>query len=103
MRLLCSAFLVIGGSLFAAETSNQIDRKSMIEMHQKMAQAHKKAADCLKANKPVDECNREAMKMCPMANSEMCPFMGGMSGMMNDHKKMKGEHKEMDMPENDKK
>lgn len=103
MRLLCSAFLMISNSLFAAETSNQADRKSTIEMHQKMAEAHKKAADCLKTNKPVDECNSEAMKMCPMANSEKCPFMGGMSGMMKDQKEMKGDHKGMEMPEANKK
>lgn len=78
---------------FAAE-----DRPALIEMHEKMAAAHKKAADCLKAGKPVKDCNREAMKDCPMMNTGMCPFMGDMGmmggGMRHDGRKPAGEGEE---------
>jgi hypothetical protein len=67
-------------------------RKEKIEMHEKMAEHHKMAADCLKAGKPLDECNNEAMKGCPMMGKD-CPFMekGHMDKeMMREHmKKMK--------------
>ncbi len=85
-----AALLFLASPLLAADAAKPGDRQSLIEMHQKMAKAHQKAAVCLKAGKPVDECNREAMKMCPMANSEKCPFMGNMGGMMKDQ--MKGDH-----------
>lgn len=61
--------------------------KAQIEMHEKMVKAHQAAVDCLKSGKPVDACNAEAMKMCPMSKSSKCPFMKhGMKGM----KGMKG-------------
>jgi hypothetical protein len=60
-------------------------RKALIEMNEKMVRTHRKAADCLKAGKPVDQCNMEAMKICPLTNSSICPFMGNMGKM---HEKM---------------
>jgi predicted small metal-binding protein len=49
-------------------------RKQKIETYEKMSMQYKTAAECLKQNKPLDECNTEAMKGCPMMGKD-CPFM----------------------------
>jgi hypothetical protein len=83
------AFLSSAG--LAHELTDQ-QRKEKIELHEKMAERHKVAAECLKSGKSPDDCNMEAMKGCPMTG-ENCPFVekGHMDKqMMREHmKKMK--------------
>ena len=71
-------------------------RKEKIEFNEKMSERFKIAAECLKAGKPLDDCNDEAMKGCPMMGKG-CPFMDHNHGdkeMMRDHmKKMKTDPK----------
>jgi hypothetical protein len=58
------------------------DNAAAIEMHEKMAAAHQKFADCLKAGTAIAECQKTAMENCPMKDSdENCPFHG--TGMMH--------------------
>lgn len=52
------------------------DRARMTERHEKMAALHKKAAECLQAGKPVEECHDAMMKDAPMGRPGDCPFMG---------------------------
>lgn len=86
-----AALLSLASYVHAGDTAKSEDRKSLIEMHEKMAERHRVAADCLKANRPIDECNREAMKGCPMMKSGTCPFMGDMGKMHEGmHHHMKG-------------
>lgn len=82
-----------------AEPKADGDRQSKIKMHEQMAETHRKAADCLKANKPMEECKSEMMKNCPMMKAgKKCPMkdmmgeadMSGHEGMGEmDHSKMK--------------
>lgn len=47
-------------------------RKDMAEMYQKMA-------DCVKAGKSPEECQREVAKDCPvLAKTGQCPIQGGL-------------------------
>jgi hypothetical protein len=84
------ALLLSVGAIAHEITAEQ--RKEKIEFNEKMAERYKVAADCLRAGKPLDDCNNEAMKGCPMMG-ENCPFMekGHMDkDMMRKHmKKMK--------------
>lgn len=89
------AFLIVVtffSSIGLAHEITEQQRKEKIEMHEKMAERHKVAAECLKAGKSLDDCNMEAMKGCPMTG-ENCPFTekGHMDKeMMREHmKKMK--------------
>lgn len=87
------AFLLLSSHAIAAESEKvSDDMKSKIELHEKMAAQHQKAADCLKAGGSVEKCHGEAMKDCPMMKSAHCPFMGdhmssGMDHMMKNKKK----------------
>lgn len=84
--------LLLAFPALAGERAKAPDRKELVSMHEKMAERHQAAADCLKANKPVDECNREAMKGCPMMKSGTCPFMGDMGGMREGMMDKPGKH-----------
>lgn len=70
----------------AADTSAKPDdgRTRRIEMLEKMAKAHKDAADCLKAGKSEEDCQKQMMENCPMReDAGSCPMMeGGMNMMM---------------------
>ena len=74
------------------------ERQSKADMMDKMAEMHKKMAECLRSDKPMSECREQMMKDCPMAKSGRCPMMDemggmhGMGGMMDGHGKgmMKG-------------
>lgn len=95
LRLLTvCTFLLLSTHSFAAENDKlSDDMKSKIELHEKMATQHQKAADCLKAGGSVEKCHSEAMKDCPMMKSAHCPFMGdhmdGEMGHMMKNKKKK--------------
>lgn len=85
--------LFLGSQGIAANNEKASDvMKSKIELHEKMAVLHQKAADCFKAGGSVEKCNGEAMKDCPMMKSAHCPFMedhmdGGMDHMMKNKKR----------------
>lgn len=83
-------FIFVAASSYGADRAKESDTKSKIELHEKMATHHQKAADCLKAGDPVEKCNKEAMKDCPMMKTGHCPFMdGGIENMSDkDHMNM---------------
>lgn len=77
---------------YGVDAPKELDTKSRIELHEKMAAHHQKAADCLKAGGSVQNCNKEAMKDCPMMKTGHCPFMDENMGdmdMMKDKKMQK--------------
>lgn len=76
--LLLSLFVAAGSAVSAraaAAGSPAPDRQKMIEMHEKMADLHKQAAECLKSGKPIKECQDALAAQCPMAKGG-CPMMG---------------------------
>lgn len=96
IQALLGMALLIGLPAYGADAAKpkEDDRQTVIEIHEKMAERHRVASSCLKANRPVADCNREAMKECPMMKSGMCPFMGA-GGMMGGGEKKKGMHERM--------
>lgn len=46
------------------------------EQRAKMAEMHGQAAECLKSDKSFDECRKQMMDNCPMAEDGACPMMG---------------------------
>ncbi len=96
LSVVVSSFLVLPATSFAEAKDD--DRSAKIKMHEQMADTHKKAAACLKTNKPMEECKAEMMKNCPMMKTgKKCPMMDMMdeNGMM-DHKNMDGmDHSKM--------
>lgn len=97
--LLAIAVLLSSPASVWAEQKDDGDRQSKIKMHEQMGETHRKYADCLKANKPMDDCKSEMMKNCPMMKAgKKCPMkdmmgeadMSGHEGMGEmDHSKMK--------------
>jgi hypothetical protein len=88
-------FFGFGMKSFAEDTAKTKDQvQSKIEMHEKMAEMHKKAAVCLKAGKPEMECHKDMKEMMVQHKGEMkdmdCPMMGDMAKM---HKHMHGKEK----------
>ena len=73
MKKIGLAIMVLFSVGVAAHEITPEQRKQKIEFNEKMAQSYKAAADCLKAGKPLDDCNAEAMKSCPMMGKD-CPF-----------------------------
>ncbi len=93
-RNFCYGVMATGVIAFAsgtfAEDASTIKSKdqaaSKIEMHEHMADMHKKAADCLKSGKPETECQKAMMAECKdyaknMKGSMNCPMMGNMMKM----------------------
>ena len=66
-------------------------RTQHAEHLEKMAEAHKKLADCLKSSKSTSECHEEWHKemkdACPMAKDGECHMMDGM-GINHSHNHM---------------
>ncbi|MFI5347062.1 MAG: hypothetical protein ACHQ51_11875 [Elusimicrobiota bacterium] len=73
-----------------AAPDDAADRQKMVAMHEKMAEAHKQAAECLKAGKPVKECHDALVAQCPMGK-DGSPMMGDMCPMMGRGKGMRGQ------------
>jgi hypothetical protein len=49
------------------------------EQREKMATIHEKMAACLRSDKSLADCHKEAMQSCQeMMGKEGCPMMGGM-------------------------
>jgi hypothetical protein len=48
------------------------------EQREKMATINEQLAACMRSDKPMSECHKEAMKSCQdMMGKEGCPMMGG--------------------------
>ncbi len=67
---------------------NNLEPQKQIELHEKMAEIHKQAAECLKSGKPAQECHTQMMNNCPLKDEKNgCPAMGRMwnhrQGMMH--------------------
>lgn len=80
---------VAAASAASAEDASNApaERQKMVEMHEKMSEAHKQTAECLKAGKSVKECHEALAAQCPMGKdggcamkSDECP-MGRGKGM----------------------
>jgi len=68
------------GPVFAADTPAKPPVATK-DQREKMAQAHEKAATCLRSARPVTECRQEMMRACADAmGADGCNMMSG--GMM---------------------
>jgi len=81
-HLLLAGLFVLSAPAFAEDAKKdsakkEWDPKAHIEMHEKMADAHKKAAECLKAGKPTEECRTQFKQACHDAGQGACPGMMG--------------------------
>lgn len=47
----------------------------------KMAEAHKKMAECLRSSQPMSECHEQMIKDCPAGRDGHCHMMDEMHGM----------------------
>jgi len=56
-------------------TLTQEERVKHAEMLDKMAEAHKRLAECLRSEKTTAECHEEMIKECPMAHENHCSMM----------------------------
>ena len=53
------------------------------ELKKEMADMYQKMADCMKTEKPMDQCQKDIVKDCPVAaKTGHCPLMEGMRPMM---------------------
>jgi hypothetical protein len=94
LKMVLSIGAISAISAFACAHEITADqRKQKVEMYEKMSERFKVAADCLKENKALDDCNAEAMKGCPMMGKD-CPFMEKSQGHM-DKEKMREHMKQM--------
>jgi hypothetical protein len=71
------------------------DPQAKVQMHEHMAEMHKKAADCLRSGKAEKECHEAMMTECKSMGEMDCPMMGQMNMM---HKKMHGKMNHENMP-----
>ncbi len=82
--LLCAGLLAV--SLLAKaddKTKTPVTKETHIQMHEDMAKAHQKAAECLKSGKPEEECRNEFMNEAKAhGGSDHCG-----EGMMRKHRK----------------
>lgn len=93
--LMACALLLASGLARSAETKTEQKTQEMLQMHRKMAELHKQAADCIESGRPMKDCHNEAMKGCPMTKSGHCPFMGDMGTKKGNKKGMHDMHKGM--------
>lgn len=94
MRLALS--LALPFFIFQSPLSQAVDEgvKKMPEMtreeHAKradrMAEAHKKMAECLRTDKSIAECHEQMQKECPMAKEGHCPMTDQMCGRKGMHR-----------------
>ena len=79
--LVLAAFVSMPLGAIAADEAKPAkpDMKTMISHHEKAAEMHKKAAECLKEGKAPKECHEKMMKDCPCKEGD-CPC-----GMMIGH------------------
>ncbi len=85
-KSLLAALAVVLGSMSiasAAEPPSAAPAGPSKEMREKMATFHEQLAACLRSDKPIAECHKEAMKHHhAMMGKEGCPMMDKDGGMM---------------------
>jgi hypothetical protein len=73
--ILATLVMILGATAFAAEPPNAPTEPSK-EMREKMATMHEQMAACLRSDKPIAECHKEAMKSHEeMMGKDVCPMM----------------------------
>ncbi len=86
MKTLIAASLLVLAAAFARAADKTAaapaDRRTLIEMHQKMIAAHQKMVDCLKSDKTIAQCRDEMRKDCPAVKAGQCPWIDGSCPMM---------------------
>lgn len=92
---LIAAFALLGlGVTVSAEPPSQSHPPLSKEQREKMATIHEQMAACLRSDKPVADCHKEAMKSCQeMMGKEGCPMMGAMHQHMMQQPPKTDEHK----------
>jgi hypothetical protein len=75
--LALTATLALGASAaFPAEPTSQTHPTMTKEQREKMATIHEQMAACLRSDKAIDECHKEAMKSCQDAmGKDACSTM----------------------------
>lgn len=68
---LCAALAAAAAARAADAEKEAQDRAAMTQKHERMAEMHRKAAECLKSGKPATECHDAMMKDAP-AGAERC-------------------------------
>ncbi len=86
--LLVSVSLLVGFPAGAAnEAAKKVpeftkeERAQRGDMMEKMAEMHKRMAQCLHSDRPMSECHDQMINDCPMAKDGHCPMMDEMCGM----------------------
>jgi hypothetical protein len=77
VSLMATLALIFGASAaFAAEPPSQSRPAMSKEQRAKMATIHEQMAACLRSDKPVGDCHKEAMKSCQDAmGKDWCSMM----------------------------
>lgn len=72
-----TAFIFLALAALAADDAAKPapDRAAMTQRHEKMAEMHRKTAECLKAGTAVEACHEAMKKEMPMKGAD-CAFMG---------------------------
>lgn len=79
--LAIAAALVASGPAFAADPAQQGVADLSKDQRQKMAEAHRRMADCLESDRSWAECHAEMHATCrQQMGGQGCPMMGGGMG-----------------------
>lgn len=77
-----SVFVLLPLTVYAAEQSpkSPVELSKSVRIQRadkldKMAEMHKKMAECLRSDKTMSECHEQTIKECPMAKEGHCPMM----------------------------
>ncbi|HYM42874.1 MAG TPA: hypothetical protein VET46_08965 [Steroidobacteraceae bacterium] len=88
------AAILCTGAALAAEPPSPTHPALSKEQREKMAAIHEQMAKCLRSDKPVADCHREAMQSCEATmGKDVCPMMGHMHGHMMQQPAKSGEAK----------
>jgi len=93
--LIASLALILGtGAALSAEPPAHGHPVLSKEQREKMATIHEQMAACLRSDKAIADCHKEAMKSCQeMMGKEDCPMMGGMHEHMMQQSSKTEDHK----------
>lgn len=92
---LCAALAPVAGARAEDQASKETaDRATMTQKHERMAEMHRRAAECLKSAKSVEDCHDALMKEMPAKPGE-CLFMGKDCPMCGQGMKMRGKGRGM--------
>ncbi len=77
--LAIATVMLSGGSALAADPAESAAANPSPELRQKMADVHQKMAECLRSDRPIDECRAQMHAGCQATMGQAgCPMMGGM-------------------------